>query len=163
MRLHSQQNTFTQIKINQSYQHWEPVGVEAFQDWCQSYPQASGGVWSLQKTKSTTDEFHCALIRNESKNNKGELAKIRRKKNLGLFLKNLCCSWMWIPARVESWVQNQILRQRLSQPINVKALQVWLDRSLHALVPRIDSRETASARVHFRFNYLCNTTHWPTS
>lgn len=50
MQLHSQQNTFIQIKTNQSYQHWEPVGVGAFQG-CQSYPEASGGVegYGLQK------------------------------------------------------------------------------------------------------------------
>lgn len=129
--------------------------------WCQSYPEASGGVWSPKKRKSdksTTDEFHCVLIRKESKNNKGKLAKIRRKKNLCLFLKNLCRAWMWIPAWAKSWVQNQILQQRLSQPINIKAVQVRLDRSLHALVPQIDCRDTTSARVHFRFNNMCNTT-----
>ena len=56
--------------------------------WCQSYPEASGGVWSPKQKKYTTDEFHCAMIWNEFKNNKGKLAKMRRKKKLCLLKKS---------------------------------------------------------------------------
>lgn len=48
--------------------------------------------------------------------------------------------------------------KRLSQPINIKTVRVRLDHSLHALVPRINCRDVASARGHFTFKYLRNTT-----
>lgn len=48
--------------------------------------------------------------------------------------------------------------KRLSQPINIERVGVRLGRSLHALVPQINCRDAASARGHFPFKYLHNTT-----
>lgn len=78
----SQQICFIQIKTNQSYQHWEPVGVGVFQG-C-PYPDVSHILrrvegYGLQKAD---ESYQCT---NESKNNKNKLTKIRRKKNLCLF------------------------------------------------------------------------------